>query len=83
MTISGRILRAVKRAPATAPELGAMLWPKMSLYDSRRKASSHLCNLRTRGKLVVIGKVARDGYKDGVKSSRVMANLYTARKYSL
>jgi hypothetical protein len=76
MTISNKILRLVSEAPCTAPEAGAILFPDMTIHDSRRRASAHLCNLRTAGKVKVIGKVQRDGYTGSLN----MANLYALIK---
>lgn len=75
LTIKRRILRELAKSPATAPELGAILFPRMKLRDGMRRASGHLCNLRTRGILKVIGKIPRDG-KKGFKQ---MANLYALK----
>jgi len=75
-TIRSRVLRLLSEAPATAPEVGCILFPDMSLRESMRRASAHLCDLRTAGKLKVVGKVPRDGYR----GTSVMANLYALAK---
>jgi hypothetical protein len=71
-TTRSRILRLLKEAPSTSPEVGSILFPKMKMRESMRLASAHLCDLRTEGKIKVIGKVHRLGCTD----TKVMANLY-------
>lgn len=72
MTITHRIIRELSKGPATSPEMGSILFPRMALRDGMRRASGHLCNLRTAGKIKVIGKVQRDGKR----GNRNMSNLY-------
>lgn len=76
MHIAQRILRELRKGPATSPELGAILFPKMSMRAAMRRASGNLCVLRTAGRIHVIGKVQRDG-KRGNKN---MSNLYALKK---
>jgi hypothetical protein len=73
MTIRARILAQLKHSPGTAPEIGAILFPKMKLRAAMRRASSHLCNMRTVGLIKVIGKVQRDGKRGHIN----MSNLYS------
>jgi hypothetical protein len=71
-TIKRSILKLLQEAPATAPELGAILFPRMKMRQAMRRASAHLCYLRTDGKVKVIGQVPREGHK----ADSNMANLY-------
>lgn len=75
MTITSKILRALKEAPATSAELGAILFPRMKHRDAMRRCSGHCCNLRTKGILKVIGKVPREGQS----GTKCMSNLFAIR----
>lgn len=74
-SLASRIFKLVKESPGTAPEIGAIVFPKLPMRAGMRRASAHLCNLKRRGKVKVIGTVPRDGKRD---SDPIRANLYAA-----